>query len=464
LNEERDRLGNLSYVGLRPRKNLRQRLKNLTDVCGVETLLDKLAVAHGMMPVAQTFLGRVFFLVFRRTVDPLGQVVLCIVLVSMHLVLSMKKSTMRHIMKRRIFTVIVTAVAVFWMLGGGIARAVTYTAIDLTPSGYYGAYARGGGGGQFVGDGWSPETSGSAHALLWNGTSSSPVDLNPTGFSQSIAFAADGSQQVGFGYTSNGPYALLWSGTAASAVNLHPSKYSMSWAFGVGGGQQAGYALSSGSGSRTRAMLWSGTAESAIDLTPSGFMDAMAFGTDGTRQIGQGSATSGPRALLWSGTPESAVDLTPGGYTNACALGISGTQQVGYGYRINDNFHALLWSGTASSYIDLNPSGFNESIAYDTNGTQQVGDGLGTATGGRDHALLWSGTSTSAVDLHQYLPAGWVDSYAASIDAQGNIAGYARDAANQVHAFVWTPVPEPATVVLLGMGVFGGLVWWRRRL
>ncbi|MGW8257736.1 MAG: PEP-CTERM sorting domain-containing protein, partial [Thermoguttaceae bacterium] len=68
-----------------------------------------------------------------------------------------------------------------------------------------------------------------------------------------------------------------------------------------------------------------------------------------------------------------------------------------------------------------------------------------------DHALLWSGTAASAVDLHQFLPAEFIASVAKSIDDQGKIVGTAYDSSGDAHAILWTPVPEPATIVLLGM-------------
>ena len=85
-------------------------------------------------------------------------------------------------------------------------------------------------------------------------------------------------------------------------------------------------------------------------------------------------------------------------------------------------------------------------------GTQQVGGGYGSATGGNHHALLWNGSADSYVDLHQFLSAGFVISEAWAIDSTGNIAGFAYDSSGYSRAILWEPVPEPATLLLLGLG------------
>jgi hypothetical protein len=153
------------------------------------------------------------------------------------------------------------------------------------------------------------------------------------------------------------------------------------------------------------------------------------------------------------------VDLNPAGYTFSTATGVSDGRQVGWGYgpATGGNSHALLWSGSASSAVDLNPSGLTGSWLYATAGGQQVGYGYGPATGNGDHAFVWSGTADSAVDLKNFLSPDYGFCYARGIDENGNIIGLANyTPTGQLHAILWTPVPEPPASLLLA---FGAAAW-----
>jgi PEP-CTERM motif len=83
------------------------------------------------------------------------------------------------------------------------------------------------------------------------------------------------------------------------------------------------------------------------------------------------------------------------------------------------------------------------------------------------HALLWTGSAESVVDLNAFLPTGFTDAHADAIDADGNIVGFAFGPATGFvpHAFLWKPtvVPEPSTILLVGIGLTGIVIAARRR-
>ena len=78
--------------------------------------------------------------------------------------------------------------------------AASYNVIDLNPGGFSVSIAKGISGTQQVGYGYRTPIGGDPHALLWSGTSASAIDLTPSGFAQSTAWGTNGTQQVGYGY------------------------------------------------------------------------------------------------------------------------------------------------------------------------------------------------------------------------------------------------------------------------
>ncbi|MGA2582065.1 MAG: PEP-CTERM sorting domain-containing protein [Tepidisphaeraceae bacterium] len=292
---------------------------------------------------------------------------------------------------------------------------------------------------------------GNSHAYLYTSTGAI-VDLNPTnlsGISLSSVSAIDGSQQVGL---VNGPGtsgAVLWNGSPDSAVSLGPGE-----AFGTDGTQQVGQGADGG------AILWNGSATSAVDLTPTNpylaFTSSCAVDTNGTTQVGYGQLAGENHALLWHGTAASAVALDPTnlGFTTSEAVGVGGNQEVGWAQKSGFMPSAILWTGTADSAVNLQPPNTTYSYANDTNGIVQVGDAGGGSLGGTfDQAFLWYGTAASAVNLNNLLPSPgpWLESEALTVDANGNIFGFAigtYDNSYGIYAVEWS-VPEPASASLL---------------
>lgn len=357
-----------------------------------------------------------------------------------------------------------------------LASAVQYRAELLHPMGAVNSSAGGAAGSQQVGYAeWDPIP---RHAVLWNGSASSFVDLNPADFNGSQAEDIDGSSQVGFGVR-NGElfeHALLWQGTSASAVDLHPTGEDYtdedSFALGVSGGTQVGYVTTNGR-YRQHAFLWHGTAASAIDLSPAGFWFSAATEVWGSNQVGWGhteSDNNGRHALLWNGSAESVIDLHPAGFATSEATDVWGTQQLGFVRGPSTGFwnHALLWNGSAADYIDLHPPGYVSSEGLAMSGEFQVGSGIVMKPVGYEtHALVWNGTAESAIDLHPLLTPLGVDidySHAIGINDNGSIAGvaYKFDAANpRSYAIIWIPIPEPSFALLFASGLIAAS--FRRR-
>ena len=346
-----------------------------------------------------------------------------------------------------------------------LAAAAPYRAIDLytlatVPGFKYiqaSQYPRAIADGQTVGVAALGVNVNPYHAALMTG-SGPALDLNPTqlGIDISNAYATNGHQQVGDGVRGNGFHALLWNGSASSAVDLAPTtlaRFVDTEAVDTDGIHQVGTGWITTN--LTHALLWTGTADSAVDLSPTnlGFTSASseALGVDGTNQVGFVQLADGrSHAILWHGTAASAVDLNPAGYTFTQATGVHGNQQVGSGFPIGGESHALLWTGTAASAIDLQPTQWPQilnSVALATNGTQQIGRGM-TSTGS-DALLLWTGTADSAVDLGALLPNNLTGADARSIDSAGDVFGIGFDRNGMEHAIEWVRVPEPGNLILL---------------
>lgn len=310
---------------------------------------------------------------------------------------------------------------------------------------------------------------GPSHALLWQGTANSLIDLHPAGWDASYAMATDGVRQVGWrerhtGQT--GQFATMWSGSAKGWVDLHDPTYSETNALGISGDEQVGYGFLQGGG--TRAVLWHNTASSIVSLHPVGADFSWANGTDGTQQVGHaGTGAAGSRAALWTGTAKTHVNLHPAGYEVSEAYGVAEGQQVGFA-SLSGQGRAVLWLGSSSLFIDLNPQVSNlwGSSAYATNGFTQVGFAGGPETGFQVQAALWEGSRESYMNLHASLAPEYsgvgARSEATGIDEFGNIVGWARHVpTGAAHAILWKPVPEPSSLVAIGLFALFAII--RRR-
>lgn len=278
------------------------------------------------------------------------------------------------------------------------------TPVDITPPNYTFAWAYGAAGSVIVGTAVTNDGGyfGYPHAIVWKGSTHQYQDINPNGNCGSCApgshaYGTDGKYIVGSGGSSL--HALLWNiAQLTSPVDLNPSGYYQSEAYAIHGGMQVGYAYSSTTNTY-HAMLWRGTAASAIDLTPSTVTTAFATGLASTTEVGAGMLvnSSVDHAFLWHGTAASLVDLHPSGFTDSIARATHGGIQVGYGHVAGTNvLHALLWKGSARSAIDLQqfaPSTISSSQAYAVDPSGDIiGSALSTTTN-TWHAVMWIPTA-----------------------------------------------------------------------
>ena len=287
-------------------------------------------------------------------------------------------------------------------------------------------WAFGAGGGQIVGSDFRG-------AVLWEGPDFEYRYLEAEGFKSWGLLGVGGGQQVGSGYLGGSMnHPLMWSGTSESVVDLYAGGFS-SHAYGTDGKSQVGDKGVVLGGNVSHALLWRGTAESVVELHPDGFEWSIAYGVWGDRQVGNAQNTP----IMWSGTAESATVLpVPKGSQGGGAGAIHGDQIVG-DIGIDGTSVAIIWDADTGEYTTLG-GGFAE----DTNGRQQVGTS-------RNRATVWSGTEESKLDLHQFLPGGFLESRATGIDENGTIVGWGVDM-NAIRPLVWTPVPEPSSLLALG--------------
>ena len=340
-------------------------------------------------------------------------------------------------------------------LGTAAGASAQWTVVELQPTGIVEASEAFGVGNGFQA-GYTRIGSGRDwHAILWNGTAASWVDLNPSFSLISQALGAGGGQQVGYvmGALDHIRRASLWSGSASSWVDLTPPGVTESIAHATDGIQQVGSVKSV-----RRASLWSGSAASWVDLHPVlapshpmyGYVTiSVAYGVGDGQQAGVVVAASGAgepqieRASVWSGSSASWVSLHPAGAASSIAYDAGGGQQVGYAVLGDGRKRASLWRGSDSTWLDLSPTvaGAHDSVALAVSGGQQVG----WTMVGNGRASLWSGTAASWVDLHAFLPAKFTSSYATSIDHNANgtyIVGSAYNTLTaRIEAVMWTLQP-----------------------
>ncbi len=159
----------------------------------------------------------------------------------------------------------------------------------------------------------------------------------------------------------------------------------------------------------------------------------------------------------------------------AVAIAFSGSGTVAGGPQVVPVLSGLTLSSATSNYTVNGQSGWHVDKLFDFNVASLVGFGTFTLANGADS---FSGTFTSSkanaaapTDLFYSVNsgtgtfAGWVGSGTSSGITEGNAFGLpaAIVTFTETGSFNLTPIPEPATVLLLAVGLAGTALRLRRR-
>jgi probable HAF family extracellular repeat protein len=307
--------------------------------------------------------------------------------------------------------------------------------------------------GQVAGSSFTPGLA-SINALLWTPTSPNGVsgmlhDLGP-----GVAYDINDSAQL-TGHTDPGlgeVRAFLYDGTMHDLGTLGGT---LSEGFGINAsGQVTG--LSFTAEGNAHGFLFDGALH---DLGSLGGTSGYGRAINDSGQVVGTSKTTGDanfHAYLWTPTTPNGVNGTMidlgtlgGGQSGADGVNASG-QVTGYSFTTgNVDFHAFLYDGAMH---DLGTLGGANSYGNGINDSGQVvGDSL--LTGGRRHAFLYT-SGNGMEDLNSLIDplSGWELEVANAINEAGQITGFGQ-IAGETRAFLLTPIPEPASLMPLALGL-----------
>jgi probable HAF family extracellular repeat protein len=353
---------------------------------------------------------------------------------------------------KRSFCRQIVAVFVFSSCIVGMSQAATYSITDLGTYGDFGIPTGVNNSGQICGHCWSSEL-GADRAFLWqNGIGKQ--DLGTLEGNNSAAYGINNSGQV-VGSSGNGDIggdrAFIWqSNTGIQAVGS------------LGGIPSGARAINDNGqvvGSAGVAFFWQ--SGSAIQYIAGGY-DAYAI-----NDSGQIAGCSVPPFLwmafpcIWQSSSETPQMIEGLGAIGPVGIDNSGRVLLNYTSSSGYN-HAFFWQN--GEMRDLGTLGLR-SEAFDTNDSGQVvGYSYIDDSNSGQHAFLVDGSGPMQ-DLNDLInsSSGWTLYDAKAISDNGLIVGYGTIGGNS-HVYLLTPVPEPSTIILLGIGAIGLVAYtWQRR-
>ncbi len=352
---------------------------------------------------------------------------------------------------------------------GGV-QAYDYIVTDLGTLGGRGSFGSGiNSSGQVAGYASTPQNLGSfpQHAFLWTptvpgGTSGTMLDLGTLGAdTTSFGTAINDKGQVTGRSGTGGPgdHAFLYDGTMHDLGTLGGT---FSDASGINpSGQVTGRSYPSTTSLNFHAYLYDGTMH---DIGTLGGNNSEGLAINAAGHVTGDSDTSVPNivhAFLYDGVMH---DLGTLGGPTSVGLGINSSEHVtGWSILVGGESHAFLYDGTMH---DLGVAGENSSGNGINSSGQVVGDFFRVTIPPSitpEHAFLYS-NATGMVDLNSLIDpqSGWELTSAQAINDAGQITGYGQIGGQQ-HAFLATPIPEPAAIVIASFGFLGCVALYRRQ-
>jgi probable HAF family extracellular repeat protein len=337
------------------------------------------------------------------------------------------------------------------------------------------------------------------HAFRYSGIPGSGgtmIDLGSLGgtFSSSYGFGINASGQV-VGETQTalggGSHAFLYTGTPGSGsvmADLGSLGGTRTVAVSVSnGGQVVGWGYFAGD-TASHGFTYIGVPRNGgqmFDLGTLGGTNTTGLGVNDNGQIVGASQLpdSSMHAFLYEGTPGNGgtmSDLGTLGGRNSWGWAINASGQVaGHSYITGDvSTHAFMHIPGSGGMSDLGTLGGSSSEGYSINASGQVAGYSLIAGDAARHAFLYTGTPGAGghmIDLDAWLHANnptqgskWTLLEADGLSDTGLITGfgfYNDGGTVHQHAFILDAsallVPEPASIVLMGIWVVG-VLWWRR--
>jgi probable HAF family extracellular repeat protein len=368
-------------------------------------------------------------------------------------------------------TILCATLVLLFVLAGPVSAAY-YNVIDLGTlpgGGNSNAESINGNGSQIVGNAY--DSSGNLHSCLFD---SPNRDLGSLGYNESVTcYSVNNNCQIvggahlAYGFTSR---ACLFDPTGGGAnINLGilPG-YQQSNAYSINNkGQIVGLSTNYGPGwaSYSHACIFYATGGSPTDLGALGsnvpYSEAMSINDQGQIVGWAGHGTDRIACLFDATGAGNNIDLGGLGGNYSLAYSNNDGQIVGVATNSSGYSRACIFDPTGGgANIALETVvGFDNAGAWFINNHAQI---VGSAwnSSGNSHAWLFNPMTGDMMDLNTLIdPASnWVLTNATCISNNGWIVGDGINPDGETHAFLLTP--EPATVVMMGLG---GLALLRKR-